>query len=364
MTKYHYIFPILLTLFVSSCVSIDQLSIDYLQPAKVNFPSTIKTVGILNNTITKNEKIIEEKRDSFNRLISNKATFQGNARITTESFAKNIVAANYFDQVIICDSALREKDHFPRDPELTGEEVKQLTSDLGVDILFSVEDIIIKTSKKSKNQDFLIHTTIDASVAPLIRVYIPTRTKPLLSAAPEDQIFWEGYGKTLSEANNDLIKEDSLIKECSEFAGELPIKYLLPTWNTSNRYYYTSGSVELRDGAVLIRENSWDDALKLWQLANNQKSKKIQMRTAFNIALYYEMHDDIEKAVEWAEKANKIVLDKENKKKKPKESKKPLTRDNYSEDYILTTQYLMVLKERMNNSQTLKMQMERFNDNF
>lgn len=177
-------------------------------------------------------------------------------------------------------------------------------------------------------------------------------------------IFWEGYGKTLSEANNDLIKEDSLIKECSEFAGELPIKYLLPTWNTSNRYYYTSGSVELRDGAVLIRENSWDDALKLWQLANNQKSKKIQMRTAFNIALYYEMHDDIEKAVEWAEKANKIVLDKENKKKKPKESKKPLTRDNYSEDYILTTQYLMVLKERMNNSQTLKMQMERFNDNF
>jgi hypothetical protein len=247
---------------------------------------------------------------------------------------------------------------------LTAEEVKQLTSDLGVDMLFSVEDIIIKTSKKSTTQDFFIHTTIDASVAPFIRTYVPSRTKPLVTVNPVDQIFWEGYGRTLTEANNDLIKEDSLIKECSEFAGELPIKYLLPTWNTANRYYYTSGCLELRDGAVLVREGTWDDALKLWLLANNRKSKKAKMRSAFNIALYYEAHDDIEKAIEWAEKANQIVLDKENKKKKSIEGKEAINKNNYSQDYIITTQYLGMLKERKNDIQVLKLQMERFSDNF
>lgn len=363
MKKYHYTL-LLLTLLVSSCVSVDQISIDYLQPAKVSFPTAIKTVGIVNNTIVNNDRTVKEKRDNFNRLLSSEVTFQGDAKVTTESFAKNVAAANYFDQVIICDSALRAKDHFLRNPELTTDEIKQLTTDLGVDLIFSVEDITIKTINKTEDHGYFLRKTIDASISPLIRAYIPTRTKPLLSAAPEENIFWDGFGRTLEETNHDLIKEDSLIKESSEFAGELPIKYLLPTWKTSNRYYYISGSVELRDGAVLIRENSWDDALKLWQLANNKKSKKVKMRTAFNIALYYEMHDDIEKAVEWAEKANQIVLDKENKNKKSTENKAPLTRDNYSEDYILTTQYLMVLKERMNDRQTLKIQMERFNDNF
>ena len=363
MKKYHYTL-LLLTLLVSSCVSVDQMSIDYLQPAKVNFPTVIKAVGIVNNTIVNNDKSVKEKRDNYNRLLSSEVTFQGDAKVTTESFAKNMAAANYFDQVIICDSALREKDHFLRNPELTTDEVKQLTADLGVDMILSVEDITIKTINKTEDHGYFLRKTIDASISPLIKVYIPTRSRPLLSATPEDKIFWDGYGKTIEEANHDLIKEDSLIKESSEFAGELPVKYLLPTWNTASRYYYTNGSLELRDAAVLIRENSWDDALKLWQLANNQKSKKIKMRTAFNIALYYETHDDIEKAVEWAEKANQIVLDKENKKKKPTEKKESLTRDNYSEDYILTTQYLMVLKERMNAIQSLKLQMERFNDNF
>ena len=364
MRKFHYITPILLSLFVCSCVSISQISIDNLEPAKVSFPKDIKTVAIVNNTIADKETKVTEERGELNQLISTKSTFQGNAKLTTESFAENVAAANFFDQVIICDSVLREKDLLPRESELSQNEVKKLTTDLGVDMLFSVENVTINTDQRTYFLDNIFRSTIDATVAPMIKVYLPSRAKPLFIVYPEDKIYWDGYGLSPAVAEKNLITKDSLIKEASAFAGELPTKVILPRWEKANRFYYTSGCLELRDGGALVREGSWDEALKLWQTAYEKKSKKIKMRTAFNIALYYELQDKIELAIEWAEKADKIIREKENKKEKIGEEKSTRLDSNDSLDYIIITKYLLTLKQRMNAIQTLNLQMERFNGNF
>jgi len=364
MTKFHYIPPILLSLFVCSCVSISQISIDNLEPAKVSFPKDIKTVAIINNTITDKETIETEERGEFNLLISTKSTFQGNAKLTTEVFAESVAAANFFNEVIICDSALREKDLLPRESELSQNEVKKLTSNLGVDMLLSVENITIKTDQRTHYVDNIFRSTIDATVAPMIKVYLPSRAKPLFIVYPEDKIYWDGYGLSPEVAEKNLITKDSLIKEASAFAGELPTKVILPRWEKANRFYYTSGCLELRDGGALVREDSWDDAFELWQTAYKKKSKKIKMRTAFNIALYYELQNNIEQAIEWAEKADQLIREKENRTGKIGEEKSTRLNNNDSLDYIIITKYLLTLKERMNDIQTLNLQMERFNDNF
>jgi len=344
------------------CIS--QISIDNLEPAKVSFPKDIKTVAIVNNTITDKETKVTEERGELNQLISTKSTFQGNAKLTTEAFAENVAKANFFDEVIICDSVLRERDLLPRESELSQNEVKKLTTDLGVDMLFSVENVTIKTDQRTYFLDNIFRSTIDATVAPMIKVYLPSRTKPLFTVYPEDKIYWDGYGLSPTIAERNLITKDSLIKEASAFAGELPTKVILPRWEKVNRFYYTSGCLELRDGGALVREGSWDEALKLWQTAHEKKSKKIKMRTAFNIALYYELQDKIEQAIEWAKKADQLIREKENKKENIGEEKSTRLNSNDSLDYIIITRYLLTLKERMNAIQTLNLQMERFNGNF
>lgn len=364
MRKFLYITPILLSLLVCSCVSISQISIDNLEPAKVSFPKDIKTVAIINNTITDKETKVTEERGELNQIISTKSTFQGNAKLATEAFAENVAKANFFDEVIICDSVLRERDLLPRESELSQNEVKKLTTDLGVDMLFSVENVTIKTDQRTYFLDNIFRSTIDATVAPMIKVYLPSRTKPLFTVYPEDKIYWDGYGLSPTIAERNLITKDSLIKEASAFAGELPTKVILPRWEKVNRFYYTSGCLELRDGGALVREGSWDEALKLWQTAHEKKSKKIKMRTAFNIALYYELQDKIEQAIEWAKKADQLIREKENKKENIGEEKSTRLNSNDSLDYIIITRYLLTLKERMNAIQTLNLQMERFNGNF
>lgn len=109
MTKYNFTLTLLFTMMVSSCVTIDQVDIDYLKSAKVIFPTEIKRVAIVNNVTTNNRKSIINKEDSLNIIKRFESTFQGDGKVVSESFAKNIAAANYFDQVIICDSALRKR---------------------------------------------------------------------------------------------------------------------------------------------------------------------------------------------------------------------------------------------------------------
>ena len=47
MTKYHYCLLLMGSLLLGSCQSVEQLSIDYMLPAEVSFPATLKRVAVV-----------------------------------------------------------------------------------------------------------------------------------------------------------------------------------------------------------------------------------------------------------------------------------------------------------------------------
>lgn len=62
MTKYIYSF-IFFCLLLSSCQSLEQLSIDYMIPAEISFPPMLKRVAIVNNMPdTPNNQLINQSR--------------------------------------------------------------------------------------------------------------------------------------------------------------------------------------------------------------------------------------------------------------------------------------------------------------
>ena len=62
MTKYSYSLLVCCVLLFSGCQSIEQLSIDYMLPAEVSFPSALRRVAVVNNMppIPDNKLILEE----------------------------------------------------------------------------------------------------------------------------------------------------------------------------------------------------------------------------------------------------------------------------------------------------------------
>ena len=130
MTKYHYCLLLMGSLLLGSCQSVEQLSIDYMLPAEVSFPATLKRVAVVNNmpNVPDNKLIIseEEQKKSENEVARLTNYYNGDAAITTESLAEALANENYFEEVVICDSALRSKDINPRESTLSRDEVLEL----------------------------------------------------------------------------------------------------------------------------------------------------------------------------------------------------------------------------------------------
>ena len=367
MTKYSYSLLVCCALLLAGCQSIEQLSIDYMLPAEVSFPSSLKSVAIVNNmpTAPDNKLIVDEASKKDETEIARKTGYyNGDAKIATEALAEALAHENYFNEVVICDSALRSNDMFARETTLSKSEVEELTASLNVDFLIALENVQIRTIRKIEfipEWNFYLGT-LDAKVYPTVKVYLPSRNGPMVTVSANDSIFWENSSNNMAGAGAGLINDKEMVAEASEFAGTIPVKHLLPHWKTASRYLFTSGSVNMRDAAVLVRENNWDEAIELWKQVYEKKKKgKQKMYAAYNIALGYEMKDSIHTAEDWALKAQKVAYDIDK-----IDDKKDAGAINYLDvpNYFAMTRYLAELVERKEGMTRLNVQMQRFKNDF
>lgn len=351
MKRVLYILTILL---LSGCQSIEQLSIDYLLPADISFPNSLRRIGIVNNCPDKPS----DKSHGLSGYL------YGNGKLTAEALAEAIADENYFDEVIICDSVLRANDTQERSLMLTQAETQELTDLMGVDFLIAVEGIDIEKKKEiTRMPDWGgCYAIIHSIVSPRLTVYLPNRQKPLISLQPCDSIFWDRIAQT-EEAVIELLPSDSLIiAEASTFAGGIPLKHILPYWNTSNRYYFTNGNVAMRDAAVYAKENNWEEAINLWkQVYDSKKKGKKRMQAAYNLALGYEMMDELQKAYEFATEAQQIAYELE--KIKEIENIQAVAPESILY-YLECTRLVNELKVRNEGMVQLKAQMQRFDTDF
>ena len=101
----------------------------------------------------------------------------------------------------------------------------------------------------------------------------------------------------------------------------------------------------MSDAGVYLRENNWDEAYSQWKIAYEKRKGQQKMKAAFNIALYYEIKDNVEQAKEWLGKAKKLVK-------------------SGSRDEQLIAFYSLELEKRESKLSQLRIQMKRFDDNF
>ena len=324
---------------LTGCQTIEPLTIDYMIPAEVSFPESLKRVGVVNNlpVLAPEQLLIEEKESE--------KSYWGDGARATEALSNRLAEANYFDEVIICDSMLRAADAQPTARPLTGEEIERLTQELDVDFLISLEALIVKSQRKIAYlpEWNVSYGTIDAKVYATTRIYLPGRASAMATLHSNDSIFWEESAIRESDVARQLPSDVEVRNQASDFAGELPVGRLLPHWKNGQRYLYGGSSVGLRDALVYARENDWQEAIALWQKEFEQKSAKRQKAAAYNLSVGYEMQDQLEESLRWIARAIKLA--------KPESTKQ-----------MMMSLYEQELQQRLNGLQRLQIQTRRLNE--
>lgn len=362
MNKYiHYL--ILLCGIVSGCQSMESISVDYMIPADISFPPELKRVAIVNNMPNIPEQNPINKKlpiKNDREMLRMSQFYYGDAAQAAESLAQSIADENYFDEVVICDSALRSQDVVAEKTPLTTEEVNTLTQQLQVDFLIAIENVQMEALRKIQRFSYDAYIgTLDVLVSPTISIYVPNRSKAIATLTLSDSIYWDRIENGVERVNNNLIKDKDLIREASIFAGTIPVKHLIPYWTTQQRYIFIGGSVNMRDAAICVREKNWPGAISLWKKAYNQGKGKQKMYAAYNAALGYEMQDSIQSALSWAQKAQAVAAEIDQ-----VEHKKTVRGVDASlvPNYLLTSMYVVELEKRLSSIHMLDMQTGRFKE--
>ena len=306
----------------SACTTLQTISFERLQAADVSYPDQVRTVGVINYAPQD-----KQERDSILGL------WNGDGMVTVESLAREIAATDYFNQVVVCDSALRPVG-MGNEEILPMSQADSLIQALGVDMLFAVEQVRIELKEGS-----LFHTelmmdvpAVDGVITPLVRAYVSGRNAPLFSISKTDTICW---------VVSPELTFGQIMQEASDFAATLPVNYLLPHWKEMNRYYFDGGNMEMRDAGVYVREQNWEEASALWQKLHDGRKGKVKMRAAYNLALNYELQGDYERAKEYLDTALSLASEG-------------------SWEHQLIEYYRLQLDEQARVNRMLQIQMKRF----
>lgn len=314
---------------LASCGSIQTLTFDQLCPATVNFPEQVRNIAVVNNM----PAIPEAKR-----TLLTLGDMNGNGKRSAEMLASALADSKYFNQVMICDSALNETSMSGR-RVLTVQEVTQLAEELDADAIFSLDQVNIHTERDEIFYPGLPGTwsVIKAKVTPVLSLYIPGRERPMNIIAKTDSLQWDA-GMAPSDRQ--------MQEEAASFSAYMLTQMLVPYWQQAERLYYDGGCVEMRDAAVCVRENDWQGAYDLWHsLYEQTRSKKLKVRSAINLALASEMQGDVMQAEKWLkEVVDKIVPG--------------------SDEDVVWKFYAGQLAKRIKEFPHLNSQMSRFGNNF
>ncbi|MFV0469999.1 MAG: DUF6340 family protein [Dysgonomonas sp.] len=316
-----FLFCSLLAVLFCSCGVKKYLDIDVQKPAQVTFPADIVNVAIMDNSLT-------EYSDSSSYIL-------------VEALTQFIGENNYFDHV-----AAYSKDN---QDALNSKKLKEIMDSTTADALILLNYYNLTSDQKTARQQIdgmtLVLDTLNVGISASISIFDrngKTIAEPINIV---DTLSWEqvktDQGVIISypmPSTEDILK-NTAVYVASEFE-----KKLVPHWETQTRWFYSDGTTKMKEAAVAVGNNRWESALSIWKNLYNAKVKNTNNgKLASNIALAYEMLDNMDEALVWITIAEQNFSDNNS-------SQDP------DSDKEMTKGYKQILEQRVQEMKILDLQ--------
>jgi len=301
---------ILIVLF-SSCTVYKEYPIDIYKPGEITIPFDVKNVALVYRNFKYSGDTLQHYYKDDHRLKKAKNDPENLDSILVSFALKELAATfkskNTFERIHIFPAVF--KPHTGNKlPALQFDLVKKLTSSTETDLLISLETFSYFFSEYEQEYD--IPKSREVITAAVWAVYDPHKKKILERKSMIDTIFWNNYddnGKY--QKNKKLPPRQTALRIASQMAGESYSKRFFASWQTVNRMYSVPPLPDFSQADQYITEGKWDNAIEIWKRYADEKNGKMAINARYNIALAYEMKDDILTAWKWLAAAQKLATD-------------------------------------------------------
>lgn len=299
------------TFLLTGCAGIKTLTIQTQEPAQVVLPKSVGKLLIVDNVVGQPYDIGHSKK-RLGRSIEEKVSVRTDSLsiIYTEALTQFLNEEGFYDNVMLYDKPLRSDNEYWREEPLTPEKMLELKKITGADAVVSLDKLLVT----SDWQDLFVqegypYSKVSGKISSVLRVYLPNLEGQIPTVQYIDSLYWEGFDISDGMAYAEFVvpHAEHALKELVIYAADKMTYVLTPHWVTQERWYYTLPSSTMREAEAFAAQSKWEEAIAKWDsFYNSTKNKTDKAKTASNIALGYEMLDDIETAQEWVTIAQKL----------------------------------------------------------
>ncbi len=305
---------IFLMALLSSCGGIQYFAVETREPARVNLPSNIFSLTIVNNVVQQPNDVGHDSIPIGHTQPERVQAASDSAAIFyTEALAQFLNEEDYFHQVLYYNKPLRSDKDFFRETPLDPETMNKIRQETGADAIISLDKLIIETKKRNHfRQQGYNYASMTGKIHSVLRIYLPTMDGKVPAVQYSDSIHWDGFDIQDGRAYADIMlpSREEAIKQLAIKAAEKMTYVFAPHWEMQDRWYYTHSNSSMREGEAYAKGSDWLNAIEKWKSVYNSRSKKLdKAKAANNIALAYEMSDDMQQALEWAIIANDLFIE-------------------------------------------------------
>ncbi len=296
------------------CSGIKYLTVETREPAQVTLPSNVLSIAIVNNVVVQPDEVGHTlQRIGHTTDDRVKASSDSIAVFYTEALAQFLEEEDYFHRIHYLSNRLRDDHDFFSEKPLTPERMNELRRQTGAQAIVSLDKLIVETRKREHyHQQGYSYCDLKGSIQSLIRVYLPTMEGKIPVVHYKDSLTWEGFDIQDERAYAELMipTREEAMKRLAVRAAEKMSYVFAPHWEMQDRWYYTLPASLMREGEAFAKAADWYRAIEKWEAFYNRSSRKIdQAKAANNIALAYEMLDDMQQSYQWATKAHELFVE-------------------------------------------------------
>lgn len=295
----------------SSCTVYKEYTIDVYKPGEIVIPPNVQNIVLIYRNFKYPGDTLQNYYKDDNRLRKARTNTPNLDSILVKAclneLAKNLKSGNAINDIKILPYNAFKKHNGEKLPVLDIDLVKKISESTHSDLLISLETYSYFFSEYSEIYDS--PKSNEVITANVWAVFDPVREKIIDRKALIDTVYWNGYDEKGNYRKNQLPPRETALRIASQLAGENYAKRFFASWQTVNRMYSVPPLPDFNDAAIYVQDGKWDNAIALWEKYADDRNGKLAINARYNLALAYEMKDDIDTAWKWTNEAQKLALE-------------------------------------------------------
>ncbi len=290
---------------LSSCIITQSVSIDQMEPGKVNLPSPIRKVALISRNFKFSVDTLAKYYNADFRL--RKGTMADNLLIDSiavtksmDSLRKALLESGRFDEVFVYPFNAIKPHTGDKEMPLSSVFIQSLCNESETDAVISLEMLSYFYSRHGSSGRE-IQAEANVKVTAIWSVYVPKSEMPIDRFTHSEVIRWGENPNNSSQKYRLPGRKEAIAIACGTAAKNYS-KRIVPYWAESSRVIIGLNGSDWERALSFAEKNEWKGAAQIWKKYLESSQKRIAGVAALNYAVAQEMLGNPDQANLWSAK--------------------------------------------------------------